>query len=115
MGNEKFEEAKTSVDDEKHTDKEKWLMDLLNEDINEPRNGWRQSLQSDPKDGFIGKIYQKTLPGNKLNVVRIQATMKDADSRTFRKLGEDMMKYHKRYDTYNNYLDYRVLKNEYDE
>ena len=115
LGNDKFEsEGMTSVDDQgiRIADDEKWLMDLLNEDVNDASHGWRQAVESNPADGFIAKVYQKSLPGKKLNVVKIQAVMKDTDKSVFKYFGENFKKYQKRYDMYNNQLDYRILKDE---
>ena len=83
---------------------------MVKEDLNDPQYGWRLALESKDENGLTAVFHQKSLPGKKLNIVRVDAVYKNCSMKAFDAIGKDWEKYQKEYDTHNTQIDFKILE-----
>ena len=85
--------SSSSVDDEKTPETEQMWNQLVKEDLKDPQLGWRLALESNDKEGFSAVFHQRSMPGKKLNMVRVDAVYKNVSIEAFNEIGHEWEKY----------------------
>jgi len=89
---------------------EKFFMDMAAEDVNDPKSGWRKSLEQKEKDGVIALLHQRGVEGKSLNIVRNDAVIKNVSLKAYAVFCSAWDQYQIEFDTYKQQVAYKMVE-----
>jgi len=76
-----------------HEDILKLFEDLNSEDISDPKNGWKLSLDMVEKDGVKCQVYQRPIPGRGIKMCKNETIMRNITIEAWYEFSTNFMKY----------------------